>query len=107
MPAADQLAAARFLAISRFKARAPGDRSSIAALARNASRPPRRSSVRSAEAATRSRTDRFNSSDWSVTLHRFGKNLRLVLRFEWLTLWPLWTAFPVSSQRRLMVLIQS
>jgi len=41
-----------------------------------------------------------SASDWSVTLTRFGRNLRLVLRFEWLTRWPDNTALPVSSQRR-------
>src|SRR5205085_10062606 len=38
-----------------------------------------------------------------VTLQRFGKNLRLVLMLEWLTLWPVWGALAVSSQRRDMV----
>src|ERR1043166_2398376 len=35
-----------------------------------------------------------------VTLSRFGRNRRLVLMFEWLTLWPTRTPFPVRSQRR-------
>src|SRR5437868_8122472 len=38
-----------------------------------------------------------------VTLQRFGRNLRLVLMLEWLTLWPVWGALAVSSQRRDMV----
>src|SRR5260370_36643132 len=35
-----------------------------------------------------------------VTLIRFGKKRRLVLMFEWLTLWPTWADLPVNSQRR-------
>src|SRR6202012_4572066 len=35
-----------------------------------------------------------------VTLHRFGRNRRLVLIFEWLTLWPTCGPLAVSSQRR-------
>src|SRR3977135_3339205 len=35
-----------------------------------------------------------------VTLHRFGRNRRLVLILEWLTLWPTWGPLAVSSQRR-------
>src|ERR1700761_6042778 len=35
-----------------------------------------------------------------VTLHRFGRNRRLVLIFEWLTLWPPSGPLAVSSQRR-------
>src|SRR4051812_31567150 len=38
-----------------------------------------------------------------VTLQRLGRNLRLVLMLEWLTLWPVWGALAVSSQRRDMV----
>src|SRR5205085_7282141 len=38
-----------------------------------------------------------------VTLQRFGKNLRLVLMLEWLTVWPVWGPLAVSSQRRDMV----
>jgi hypothetical protein len=40
----------------------------------------------SALADTRRRTERPSVSDTSVTLHRFGKKRRLVLRLEWLTL---------------------
>jgi len=39
-------------------------------------------------------------SEISVTLCRFGRNLRLVLRFEWLTLWPDRTPLSVNAQRR-------
>src|SRR6185312_15293108 len=46
---------------------------------------------------------RPSSSDDSVTLHRLGRNRRLVLRFEWLTLWPTRAVLPVRSQRRDMV----
>src|SRR3954467_7892033 len=35
-----------------------------------------------------------------VTLTRFGRNRRLVLMFEWLTLWPVSGPLAVSSQRR-------
>src|SRR5450759_4080281 len=35
-----------------------------------------------------------------VTLHRFGRNRRLVLILEWLTLWPTCGPLSVSSQRR-------
>src|SRR5581483_10286759 len=48
----------------------------------------------------RRRTERPNASDISVTLHRFGRNRRLVLRFEWLTLWPTRAVLPVNSHRR-------
>src|ERR1051326_5203019 len=67
---------------------------------RKASRPPRRSTVLSAFAETRSRTERPSASEMSVTLHRLGRNRRLVLRFEWLTLWPTRAPLPVNSQRR-------
>src|SRR4051812_43076892 len=36
----------------------------------------------------------------NVTLHKLGRNRRLVLRFEWLTLWPVCAVLPVKSQRR-------
>src|SRR3984957_4239249 len=53
---------------------------------------------------TRNRT--FPPSAWEmkVTLHRFGRNRRLVLIFEWLTLWPTSGPLAVSSQRRDIVL---
>src|SRR5450755_3569567 len=35
-----------------------------------------------------------------VTLHRFGRNRRVVLILEWLTLWPTIGPLAVSSQRR-------
>ena len=38
-----------------------------------------------------------------MTLHRFGRNLRLVLLFAWLTLLPDWTPLPVNSQLRDMM----
>src|SRR6476620_860586 len=49
---------------------------------------------------TRSRTERPSASEMKVTLHRFGRNRRLVLILEWLTLWPTWGPLAVSSQRR-------
>src|SRR5512145_2756217 len=49
------------------------------------------------------RTRFFNASLASVTLHRLGRNRRLVLRLAWLTLLPESTALPVSSQRRAIV----
>src|SRR5262245_44901203 len=51
-------------------------------------------------ADTRSFTERPSASDITVTLSRFGRNRRLVLRFEWLTLCPTWAPLPVSSHRR-------
>src|SRR5216684_1365889 len=49
---------------------------------------------------TRNRTFRPSASEMKVTLHRFGRNRRLVLILEWLTLWPTWGPLAVSSQRR-------
>ena len=48
----------------------------------------------------RSFTERPSASDISVTLNRFGRNRRLVLMLEWLTLWPTMRRLPVRSQRR-------
>src|SRR5262245_4873589 len=39
-------------------------------------------------------------SEISVTLRRFGRNLRFVLMLEWLTLWPTSGLLPVRSQRQ-------
>src|ERR1700692_645552 len=49
---------------------------------------------------TRRRTLRPSASEMKVTLHRFGRNRRLVLILEWLTLWPTCGLLAVSSQRR-------
>src|SRR5580698_2064034 len=49
---------------------------------------------------TRRRTLRPSASEMKVTLHRFGRNRRLVLILEWLTLWPTIGPLAVSSQRR-------
>src|SRR5262249_29952668 len=68
-----------------------------------ASSPPLCSTVRRPAADTLRRIERPSTSEISVTLCKFGRNLRLVLRFEWLTLWPDWTAFSVRAQRRDMV----
>src|SRR5882757_10728096 len=50
-------------------------------------------------------TERPSAAEISVTLHRFGRNRRLVLILEWLTLWPTWGPLAVSSQRRDMAKI--
>src|SRR5208283_3214134 len=76
------------------------ERISSLALTKKASRPPRCSTERSAAAVTRKRTFRCKTSEMSVTLQRFGKNLVRVLRLEWLTKLPVCTALPVNSQRR-------
>jgi len=39
-----------------------------------------------------------------VTLSRLGRKRRLVLRFEWLTRWPICRVLPVSSQRQGLML---
>ena len=49
-------------------------------------------------------TERPSASDIRVTLNRFGRKRRLVLMFEWLTLWPTRGPLPVRSQRRDMAL---
>src|SRR3990170_2753189 len=51
------------------------------------------------------RTRFFSASLSSVTLQRLGRKRRLVRRLAWLTLLPVSTALPVSSQRRAMALI--
>ena len=51
------------------------------------------------------RTRFFNASLSSVTLHRLGRKRRFVRRLAWLTLLPVSTALPVSSQRRAIVVI--
>src|SRR6266498_1212751 len=48
----------------------------------------------------RSLTERSSASEIRVTSQRFGRNRRLVLRFEWLTLWPVCAVLPVRSHRR-------
>src|SRR6266498_304234 len=48
----------------------------------------------------RSLTERSSASEIRVTLQRLGRNRRLVLRFEWLTLWPVCAVLPVRSHRR-------
>src|SRR5262245_61563153 len=47
----------------------------------------------------RSLTERPSASDITVTFSRFGRNRRLVLRFEWLTLCPTCADLPVNSHR--------
>src|ERR1700733_9416141 len=53
----------------------------------------------------RKRTDFPSRSDISVTLSRLGRKRRLVLRFEWLTRWPICRVLPVSSQRHAMAIL--
>jgi hypothetical protein len=91
---------ASFLTTCRFSSRARGASCSSLALTRKASRPPRWSTDFNAWAQMRSRTERPRVSEMSVTLHKFGKNRRLLLRFEWLTLCPVWAILPVKSHRR-------
>src|SRR5579862_4781020 len=54
----------------------------------------------------RSRTGRPSASEISVTFNRFGRKRRLVLMFEWLTLWPTWADLPVNSHRRDMACLK-
>src|SRR6195952_4092116 len=49
---------------------------------------------------TRRRALRPSTSEMKVTLHRFGRNRRLVLILEWLTVCPTCGPLAVSSQRR-------
>src|SRR3981081_2893376 len=49
---------------------------------------------------TRRRTFRPSASEMKVTLHRFGRNRRLVLGLEWLPLWSPCAPLGASSQRR-------
>src|ERR1700733_587359 len=97
--------AARFLTTWRLSSSARGDSSASLALSKKVSSPPRWSTVLSALAEMRKRTERLSASDNSVTLSRLGRNRRLVLRFEWLTRLPIWRVFPVSSQRHDMVVV--
>src|SRR6202049_886037 len=92
--------AAVFFSIARFNSSARGERSAALALIKNASRPPRWSTLLMALVETRRRTLRPSASEMKVTLHRFGRNRRLVLMLEWLTLWPTCGLLAVSSQRR-------
>ena len=80
------------------------DSSASLAFARNASRPPRWSTVRSAAADTRSRKDRPNTSEINVTSFRFGRNRRFVLLLAWETLFPTIGRLPLSSHTRDMSL---
>src|SRR4051812_47793967 len=86
--------------IARFKSSARGERLSALALSKNVSSPPRWSTLLIALVETRRRTLRPSASEMKVTLHRFGRKRRLVLIFEWLTLWPTCGPLAVSSQRR-------
>src|SRR3954471_7688530 len=96
-------APAFFFSIARFSSSALGDSSVPFAFSRNASSPPRWSTLLIALVETRRRTLRPSVSEMKVTLQRLGRNLRLVLMLEWLTVWPVWGPLAVSSQRRDMV----
>src|SRR3954454_3172245 len=89
-----------FFSIARFRSSARGDSTSALALIKYASRPPLWSTLLTALVETRRRTLRARASEMKVTLTRFGRKRRLVLMFEWLTLWPTWGPLAVSSQRR-------
>jgi hypothetical protein len=89
-----------FFSIARFRSSARGESTSALALIRYLSRPPLWSTLFSALVETRRRTLRASASEMKVTLTRFGRKRRLVLMFEWLTLWPTWGPLAVSSQRR-------
>src|SRR3954466_14211548 len=94
-----------FFSIARFRSSARGERTSARAFSKKASRPPLWSTLLIALVETRRRTLRPSASEMKVTLHRFGRKRRLVLMFEWLTLWPTWGPLAVSSQRRDIVQI--
>src|SRR4029450_9537926 len=89
-----------FFSIARFRSSARGESTSALALSRYESRPPLWSTLFKALVETRRRTLRPSASEMKVTLHRFGRKRRLVLMFEWLTLWPTCGPLAVSSQRR-------
>src|SRR5690606_2948754 len=91
---------ASFLATCFFNRRARWESSASSALARNASRPPRCSTVRRALAEMRRRKFWPSASDISVTWTRLGRKRRRVLLLAWLTLLPVMTDLPVSSQAR-------
>src|ERR1700761_9754779 len=86
--------------MARFNSSARGERLSAWAFSRKASRPPLWSTLLIALVETRRRALRPSASEMNVTLHRFGRKRRLVLIFEWLTLWPTCGPLAVSSQRR-------
>jgi hypothetical protein len=59
-----------------------------------------KSRVRSAAFEIRRRSERPRASECNATDFSDGRKRRLVLTFEWLTLWPVMGPMPVSSQRR-------
>ena len=83
---------------SRFTLSALADSLSSLVLISQLSRPPLCSTERRPCVETRNLKLRSSFSLSSVTFCRFGKNVRLVLLFAWLTLWPTWRPLPVSSQ---------
>src|SRR4051794_13349796 len=93
-------AAATFFSIARLRSSARGERLAARAFRMKVSKPPLWSTLLMALVETRRRTLRPSASEMKVTLHRFGRNRRLVLILEWLTLWPTWGPLAVSSQRR-------
>src|SRR3954465_15042940 len=86
--------------MARLRSSARGESSVALALSRNASKPPLWSTLLMALVETRRRTLRPSASEMKVTLHRFGRNRRLVLILEGLPLLPTWGPLAVSSQRR-------
>src|SRR5690606_2696352 len=86
-----------FFLISRLSLRQRSESSSSFAFSKKASRPPRCSTDFSARAQTRRRKLRPRISLISVTLHRFGRNLRFVLFSAWLRSCPERGSLPVSS----------
>src|SRR5690606_37984921 len=98
--AAAAASSATFLAICFLSRRARCERSLELAFRRKLSSPPRCSTERSADAETRRRKLCPRASDIKVTSQRFGRKRRRVLLLAWLTLLPLITALPVSSQAR-------
>src|SRR5690606_33086567 len=106
MPGAGQAAsagrAASAFSIRFLRRRAFRESSESRDFNRKASSPPRCSTERSAWALTFRRIGCASTSLRKVTAHRFGRNRRRVLLLAWLTLLPVWTVLPVSSQRRAM-----
>src|SRR6185312_5068668 len=101
---ADGCAAAPWAACLAFSwrliLRARSESFSSRAFSRKASRPPLKSTVRSAALLMRSEKVWPSASDCSETGDSAGRKRRLVFTLEWLTLWPIIGPTPVSSQRR-------
>src|SRR5581483_290097 len=92
----------RAFLISRLSFWQRGESSSSLAFSRKASSPPRRSTVFSAWALMRRRTLRCSWSEISVTSHRLGRKVRLLLFSAWLRNCPDMGSLPVNSHRRVI-----